>query len=223
MYKRQEYDEEFDLPVAFEPVEIEDGLGEVLSREGLKQLRIAETEKYAHVTFFFNGGVEEPNEGEDRLLIPSPQVATYEMQPEMSAYEVTDKLLEKIEAEEYDVIILNYANIDMVGHTGFMDAAIKAVETVDECLSKIVPAILEKGGQALITADHGNGEKMKEDDGSPFTAHTSNIVPLYYVGGPKNKGIASGKLADLAPTMLEILGIEKPEKMTGESLIIDNE
>jgi 2,3-bisphosphoglycerate-independent phosphoglycerate mutase len=217
-----EYDEEFDLPVAFEPVEIEDGLGEVLSREGLKQLRIAETEKYAHVTFFFNGGVEEPNQGEDRILIPSPQVATYEMQPEMSAYEVTDKLLEKIEAEEYDVIILNYANIDMVGHTGFMDAAIKAVETVDECLSKIVPAILDKGGQALITADHGNGEKMKEEDGSPFTAHTANIVPLYYVGGPKDKGIASGKLADLAPTMLEILGIEKPDKMTGDSLIIDN-
>jgi len=217
-----EYDEDFDLPVAFEPVEIEDGLGEVLSREGLKQLRIAETEKYAHVTFFFNGGVEEPNEGEDRFLIPSPQVATYEMKPEMSAYEVTDKLLEKIEAEEYDVIILNYANIDMVGHTGFMEAAIKAVETVDDCLSKIVPAILDKGGQALITADHGNGEKMKDEDGSPFTAHTSNIVPLYYVGGPKNKGIASGKLADLAPTMLEILGIEQPEKMTGESLIIDN-
>ena len=217
-----EYDEDFDLPVAFEPVEIEDGLGDVLSREGLKQLRIAETEKYAHVTFFFNGGVEEPNQGEDRILIPSPQVATYEMQPEMSAYKVTDKLLEKIEAEEYDVIILNYANIDMVGHTGFMDAAIEAVETVDECLSKIVPAILEKGGQALITADHGNGEKMKEEDGSPFTAHTSNIVPLYYVGGPKNKGIASGKLADLAPTMLEILGIEQPEKMTGKSLIIDN-
>ena len=216
-----EYDEEFDLPVAFEPVEIEDGLGEVLSREGLKQLRIAETEKYAHVTFFFNGGVEEPNKNEDRILIPSPQVATYEMKPEMSAYEVTDTLLEKIEADQYDVIILNYANADMVGHTGYVDAAIKAVEAVDDCLAKVVPAILEKGGQALITADHGNGEQMQEPDGSPFTAHTANLVPLYYVGGPKNKGIASGKLADLAPTMLEILGIEKPEKMTGESLLID--
>jgi len=217
-----EYDEEFDLPVAFEPVEIEDGLGQVLSRNGLKQLRIAETEKYAHVTFFFNGGVEEPNENEDRILIPSPKVATYEMQPEMSAYEVTETLLEKIEADAYDVIILNYANADMVGHTGYMDAAVKAVETVDECLSKVVSAIIEKGGQALITADHGNSEQMGNND-DPFTAHTANLVPLYYVGGPKNKGIASGILADLAPTMLDILNIEKPDKMTGESLIIDNE
>lgn len=215
-----EYDETFDLPVAFEPVEIEDGLGQVLSREGLKQLRIAETEKYAHVTFFFNGGVEEPNENEDRILIPSPQVATYEMQPEMSAYEVTDTLLEKIEEDEYDVIILNYANADMVGHTGYLDAAVKAVETVDDCLSKLVPAILKKGGQALITADHGNSEQMGKKD-EPFTAHTANLVPLYYVGGPENKGIASGILADIAPTMLDILNINKPDKMTGESLIID--
>lgn len=215
-----EYDEEFNLPVAFAPVEIKDGLGEILSREGLKQLRIAETEKYAHVTFFFNGGVEEPNKDEDRLLVSSPDVATYDLQPEMSAPEVTEKLLAKIEADEYDVIILNYANADMVGHTGYLDAAIQAVETVDSCLAQVIPAILAKGGQALITADHGNSEKMKDGSGDPFTAHTSNLVPLYYIGGPENTGIASGKLADLAPTMLDILGIEKPELMTGESLLL---
>lgn len=218
-----EYDEEFELPAAFEPLEIKDSLGEVLSRQGLKQLRIAETEKYAHVTFFFNGGVEKANKGEDRVLIPSPKVATYDLQPEMSAYQLTDQLIEKIEGDNYDVIILNYANADMVGHTGYMEAAVKAVETVDDCLSKLIPVILEKGGQALITADHGNSEKMKEEDGSPFTAHTANLVPLYYVGGADDKGIASGKLADLAPTILDILEIKKPELMTGESLLIDSD
>jgi len=217
-----EYDEEFDLPVAFPPSSIEDGLGEVLSRAGLKQLRIAETEKYAHVTFFFNGGIEVPYENEDRILVPSPKVATYDLKPEMSAYEVKDNLLEQIEKDKYDFIVLNFANPDMVGHTGFFDAAVKAVETVDRCLSEIVPAILAKGGQALITADHGNSEKMFDEEGGAFTAHTSNIVPLIYAGGPKNKVIKSGKLADIAPTVLEIFGIEKPKAMTGESLLYDD-
>ena len=215
-----EYDEEFDLPVAFGPQEIDDTLGEVLSREGLKQLRIAETEKYAHVTFFFNGGVEVANPGEDRTLIQSPQeVATYDQKPEMSAEEVTDKLLELLDDGDYDVIILNYANCDMVGHSGDFDAAVKAVEAVEKGVSKIVPAILERGGQVLLTADHGNAEQMKEEDGSPFTAHTTNPVPLAYLGGPEDVGIESGILADIAPTMLDILGIEKPETMTGKSLI----
>lgn len=218
-----EYDEEFDLPVAFGPQEIKDTLGEVLSREGLKQLRIAETEKYAHVTFFFNGGVEVANPGEDRVLIQSPQeVATYDQKPEMSAEEVTDKLLELLDKEDYDVIILNYANCDMVGHSGDFDAAVKAVEAVEKGVSKIVPAILERGGQVLLTADHGNAEQMKEEDGSPFTAHTTNPVPLTYLGGPAESGIESGILADIAPTMLDILGIEQPESMTGESLINNN-
>ncbi|MGM0602952.1 MAG: 2,3-bisphosphoglycerate-independent phosphoglycerate mutase [Bacillota bacterium] len=218
-----EYDEEFDLPVAFPPSTIENGLGEVLSRAGLKQLRIAETEKYAHVTFFFNGGVEEPYENEDRILVPSPKVSTYDLKPEMSAYEVKDKLLEEIDKDKYDFIVLNFANPDMVGHTGFLDAAVKAVETVDKCLSEVVPAILAKGGQALITADHGNSEKMFDEDGEPFTAHTSNIVPLIYAGGPEDRAISSGKLADIAPTVLEILGIEKPEEMAGKSLLYDKQ
>ncbi|MBF8435754.1 2,3-bisphosphoglycerate-independent phosphoglycerate mutase [Halanaerobiaceae bacterium Z-7014] len=215
-----EYDEEFDLPVAFGPQQIDDTLGEVLSREGLKQLRIAETEKYAHVTFFFNGGVEVANQGEDRVLIQSPQeVATYDQKPEMSAEEVTDKLLELLDDGNYDVIILNYANCDMVGHSGDFDAAVKAVEAVERGVSQIVPAILERGGQVLLTADHGNAEQMKEEDGSPFTAHTINPVPLAYLGGPVEASIESGILADIAPTMLDILGIEKPESMTGKSLI----
>ncbi|MFW5873484.1 MAG: 2,3-bisphosphoglycerate-independent phosphoglycerate mutase [Bacillota bacterium] len=218
-----EYDEEFDLPVAFGPQEIEDTLGEVLSREGLKQLRIAETEKYAHVTFFFNGGVEVANPGEDRVLIQSPQeVATYDQKPEMSAGEVTDKLIELLDSKDYDVIILNYANCDMVGHSGDFDAAVKAVEAVEEGVAQIVPAIIERGGQVLLTADHGNAEQMKEEDGSPFTAHTTNPVPLAYLGGPKGASIETGILADIAPTMLDILGIEKPESMTGDSLIKNN-
>ncbi len=215
-----EYDEKFDLPVAFGPQEVKDTLGEVLSREGLKQLRIAETEKYAHVTFFFNGGVEVANPGEDRILIQSPQeVATYDQKPEMSAEEVTDKLLELLDNEDYDVIILNYANCDMVGHSGDFDAAVKAVEAVEKGVSQIVPAILERGGQVLLTADHGNAEQMKEEDGSPFTAHTTNPVPLAYLGGPEDVSIEAGILADISPTILDILDIEKPESMTGKSLI----
>ncbi|MFP4661295.1 MAG: 2,3-bisphosphoglycerate-independent phosphoglycerate mutase [Halanaerobiales bacterium] len=216
-----EYDEEFDLPVAFPTVEIKNGFGETLSKNGLNQLRIAETEKYAHVTFFFNGGVEKEYAGEDRKLIPSPKVATYDQKPEMSAYEVTDALLEKIAEDKYDVIVLNFANCDMVGHTGFMDAAIKAVETVDECMGKVVPAILEKGGQILMTADHGNSEKMVDTDGEPFTAHTISPVPLVYIGGAKGKKMKQGKLSDIAPTMLTILGIDIPEEMTGDVLLVD--
>ncbi|MFW5971963.1 MAG: 2,3-bisphosphoglycerate-independent phosphoglycerate mutase [Bacillota bacterium] len=217
-----EYDEEFDLPIAFPTIDIKNGFGETLSRNGMKQLRIAETEKYAHVTFFFNGGVEKEYDGEDRSLIPSPKVATYDLQPEMSAYEVTDTLLGKIAEDKYDVIVLNYANCDMVGHTGIFDAAVKAVETVDECMGKLVPAILEKGGQILMTADHGNSEKMADDDGEPFTAHTTSPVPLVYMGGPEGKSMKHGKLADIAPTMLTLLGIDIPEEMTGDVLLTDD-
>ncbi len=218
-----QYDKEFALPVAFPPNNIKNGLGEVLSKEGLKQLRIAETEKYAHVTFFFNGGVEEPNPGEKRKLIPSPQVDTYDLQPEMSAYKVTDTLLDKLENEDLDVIILNYANPDMVGHTGYFDAAVEAVETVDNCLQKLLPKIIKSGGQVLLTADHGNSEKMYDEDGEPFTAHTTNRVPLLYIGGPEGRKIKEGKLADIAPTMLDLLNIDKPEEMTGDSLILKEE
>lgn len=215
-----QYDKEYDLPVAFPPSDIKNGMGEVLGREGMKQLRIAETEKYAHVTFFFNGGVEEPNPGEERKLIPSPQeVDTYDEIPEMSAYKVTDTLLDKLDKEDLDVIVLNYANPDMVGHTGDFDAAVKAVETVDNCLQKVIPKILEKGGQVLLTADHGNSEKMYDEDGEPFTAHTSNRVPLLYIGGPEGSKLKEGKLADIAPTMLDLLGIDIPEEMTGDLLI----
>src|SRR5690554_3289331 len=216
-----EYDEEFDLPIAYPPMEIKNGLGETLSKKGLKQLRIAETEKYAHVTFFFNGGIEKQFPGEDRELIPSPKVATYDLKPEMSAYEVTEELLEKIEEDIYDVIILNFANCDMVGHTGFLDAAIKAVEAVDECLGSLVPAVLERGGQILLTADHGNSEKMFDQDEEPFTAHTTSPVPLIYIGGPEGVGVRSGKLADIAPTMLYLLGLEIPEEMSGEILLTE--
>ncbi|SFM68529.1 2,3-bisphosphoglycerate-independent phosphoglycerate mutase [Methanolobus profundi] len=215
-----EYDEKLDVPIAFPPECIEDTLGEVLSKNNKKQLRIAETEKYAHVTFFFNGGVEKENEGEDRCLVRSPDVATYDLKPEMSAYEVTDELVAKIRSDNYDVIILNFANMDMVGHTGIVDAAIKAIESVDKCVGKIVDAIIEKDGAALITADHGNAEKMIDyNTGKPHTAHTSNPVRCVLVNGKEGIGLQDGKLSDLAPTMLEILGIDKPEKMTGMSLI----
>ena len=215
-----QYDKEYDLPVAFPPTDIKKGMGEVLGREGMKQLRIAETEKYAHVTFFFNGGVEKPNPGEERKLIPSPQeVDTYDEIPEMSAYKVTDTLLDKLDKEDLDVIVLNYANPDMVGHTGDFDAAVKAVETVDNCLQKVIPKILEKGGQVLLTADHGNSEKMYDEDGEPFTAHTNNRVPLIYIGGPKGSKLKEGKLADIAPTMLDLLEIDIPDEMTGDLLI----
>lgn len=196
-------------------------MGEYFSKLGLKQLRIAETEKYAHVTFFFNGGVEVPNVGEDRVLVPSPKVATYDLKPEMSAYEVTEALLERIERDEYDVIICNYANGDMVGHTGVLEAAIKAVEAVDECIGKVVNKVLEKGGVVIITADHGNCEQMIDyETGEPHTAHTTNKVPLYLVGYGNVKLRDDGILADIAPTILDILGLEKPSEMKGSSLII---
>ncbi len=206
------------VEVAFKPQSLQNTFGEYISNKGLSQLRIAETEKYAHVTFFFNGGVEKQYEGEDRILVKSPKVATYDLKPEMSAYEVTDKLLEAIAADKYDVIILNYANCDMVGHTGVFDAAKAAVEAVDTCVGRITDAIAAKGGVSLITADHGNADKMFDEDGSPFTAHTTNPVPFCVVGYPCELR-EGGVLADIAPTMLQILGLPQPEEMTGKSLI----
>lgn len=208
------------VDVAFHPQSLKNTLGEYLSNLGMTQLRIAETEKYAHVTFFFNGGVETVYPGEDRVLIHSPKVATYDLQPEMSAYAVTDALVEKIDSGMYDVIILNYANCDMVGHTGIFDAAKAAVEAVDICVGRVIDAIERMHGTAIITADHGNAEKMYEEDGSPFTAHTTNPVPFCVVGYPC-KLRENGKLADIAPTMLKILGLPQPAEMTGESIIVD--
>ena len=215
------YDETMpNVEVAYKKEEIKNTFGEYISSKGLKQLRIAETEKYAHVTFFFNGGEEKQYEGEDRILVPSPKVETYDLKPEMSAYEVTDKVVEAIKSEKYDSIILNYANPDMVGHTGNIEAAIKALEAIDECVSRVVKAINEVGGILLITADHGNSEQMIDyKTGEPHTAHTTNPVPLAIVGIPNNKKIKEGRLADLAPTMLDLMGLEKPNEMTGESLI----
>ncbi|WP_089608824.1 2,3-bisphosphoglycerate-independent phosphoglycerate mutase [Dehalobacterium formicoaceticum] len=217
-----QYHHEFQVPVVFPPQNLDHTLGQVLAEEGLKQLRIAETEKYAHVTFFFNGGVEEANPGEDRILIPSPHIATYDLKPEMSAYEVTEKVVEKIKSGIYDVIIINYANPDMVGHTGMMDATVKAVETVDVCLGKVVEAVRNQGGRLLITADHGNAEAMIDiNTGGPQTAHTSDEVPFILVDdeliGLELK--EKGALSDIAPTMLELLGIRQPEEMTGKSLL----
>jgi 2,3-bisphosphoglycerate-independent phosphoglycerate mutase len=213
-----QYDESLDVPVAFKPQSITNTLGEVLAKEGKKQLRIAETEKYAHVTFFFNGGVEVANENEDRILIPSPKVATYDLAPQMSAYEVTDRVIEEIEKDKYDFILINYANPDMVGHTGIMEAAVKACEVVDECISKVIPKILEKGGVVLLTADHGNADQMVDTEtGKPHTAHTSNPVPLI-VAGLGNVSLKNGALCDIAPTVLKIMGIQKPEEMTGQPL-----
>ena len=207
--------------VAFTPQTLTNTLGEYISSKGLNQLRIAETEKYAHVTFFFNGGVEKENEGEDRKVIPSPKVATYDLKPEMSAYEVTEELLNKIDEDKYDMIILNYANPDMVGHTGIVDAAVKAVETVDECLGKVVDKILEKDGTLFITADHGNAETMIDfSTGNAFTAHTTDPVPFIWVANNINgRTLKAGKLADIAPTMLGEMGLEVPAEMTGENLI----
>lgn len=204
--------------VAFKPQSLANTFGEYISQKGLKQLRIAETEKYAHVTFFFNGGVEKTYDGEDRALIASPKVATYDLKPEMSAYEVTDEVLARIASDKYDVIILNYANCDMVGHTGVLDAAVAAVEAVDACLGKVIEAIEAKGGAALITADHGNADQMYEPDGKPFTAHTTNPVPLV-VTGCDCKLREGGRLADLAPTMLDMLGLPQPAEMDGKTLI----
>lgn len=207
------------VSVAFAPQSLKNTFGEYLSDKGLTQLRIAETEKYAHVTFFFNGGIEEPYKGEDRVLVASPKVATYDLQPEMSANEVADKCVERIESGKYDAVILNFANCDMVGHTGVFEAAVNAVETVDSCVNRVVEAIKKMGGVAIITADHGNADKMIDEDGKPFTAHTTNLVPFCVVGHPRKLKQQGGKLADIAPTMLEIMGIEKPDEMDGESLI----
>jgi len=216
------YDETMpNVKIAFKKEPLVNTFGEVISKNGMTQLRIAETEKYAHVTFFFNGGEEKQYPGEDRILVPSPKVATYDLQPEMSAYEVTEKAVEAINADKYNAIILNFANPDMVGHTGSLPAAIKAVETIDGCVEKIVEAILAHHGTILITADHGNCEQMIDyKTGEPHTAHTTNPVPLILVTENNKLKIKEGKLADLAPTMLELLGIEKPEEMTGESILV---
>ena len=214
-----QYDETMpNVSLAFAPEELVNTLGEYLSKNGKTQLRIAETEKYAHVTFFFNGGVEKTFEGEDRALIPSPKVATYDLQPEMSAYEVTDEVISRIKSGKYDVIILNFANCDMVGHTGVFEAAVKAVEAVDECVGRIYDIIMEKDGVLLITADHGNADKMVDENGGPFTAHTTNPVPFCVVNYDCELK-DSGKLADIAPSMLKILGMKQPSEMTGESFI----
>ena len=205
--------------VAFKPQSLANTFGQYISDHGLTQLRIAETEKYAHVTFFFNGGVEAPCKNEDRALIASPKVATYDLKPEMSAYEVTDELLTRLDSGKYDVVILNFANCDMVGHTGVFEAAVSAVEAVDTCLGKVVDKILSMGGRALITADHGNADQMYEPDGSPFTAHTTNPVPLLLVGDGTHTLKEGGRLADLAPTMLEMLGLPQPAEMDGKSLL----
>ncbi len=214
-----QYDAEMpNVSIAYPPQVLKETLGEYLAELGLKQLRIAETEKYAHVTFFFNGGVEEPNENEDRVLIASPKVATYDLQPEMSAYQVTERVLEEIASDKYDVIILNFANADMVGHTGIMEAAVAAIEALDKCVPQIVGAVLAKDGQILLTADHGNADNMLNDDGSVVTAHSLNDVPLLHIAN-QPKELKAGKLADLAPTLLDLMGIDIPGEMTGESLI----
>ena len=207
------------VDVAFKPEELKNTFGEYISNKGLSQLRIAETEKYAHVTFFFNGGVEAPYENEDRALIPSPKVATYDLKPEMSAYEVTDEVLKRINSGKYDAIILNYANCDMVGHTGVFECAVKAVETVDECMGKVIDAVLAQGGTVCVTADHGNADQMLDPvTHDVFTAHTTNPVP-FIVAGTDCELRSGGRLADIAPTMLELMKLDKPDEMTGESLI----
>ncbi|MBP3465799.1 MAG: 2,3-bisphosphoglycerate-independent phosphoglycerate mutase [Angelakisella sp.] len=207
------------VEVAYRPESLTNTLGEYLSRLGKTQLRIAETEKYAHVTFFFNGGVEAPYEGEDRVLIPSPKVATYDLQPEMSAYAVTDEAVRRIENGRYDVIILNYANCDMVGHTGVFEAAVKAVEAVDTCLGRLLAALEKAGGRAFLTADHGNADQMADENGAPFTAHTTNPVPFVAIGFGDVTLRSGGRLADIAPTMLQAMGLPQPEEMTGRSLL----
>ena len=213
-----QYDATIAAPVAYPPESIDDTLGQVLAQRGLRQLRIAETEKYAHVTFFFNGGMEEPNQNEERILIPSPKVATYDLQPEMSAEEVTQALLAELDKDKFDVVILNFANPDMVGHTGVLEAAIKAMEKVDNCVGRVVERVLALDGSVCICADHGNLEKMAEPDGEPNTAHTTNPVPFLLISKEKHE-LHQGILADIAPTMLELLHIPQPKAMTGKSLI----
>ncbi len=215
-----EYHKEWDVHVAFPSEKLKNVFGEYIANLGLRQLRLAETEKYAHVTFFFNGGRDEPFEGEERILVPSPDVPTYDLKPEMSAPEVTDKLVEAIESERYDAIIVNYANGDMVGHTGIFEAAIHAVETLDQCLARVTRAIHKVGGAMLITADHGNCEKMlDEETGQPYTAHTTNPVPLIYFDERPARIIDGGALCDVAPTLLKIMGLPQPMEMTGHPLI----
>ena len=209
--------------IAFKKVEVKNTFGEYLAAHNMKQARIAETEKYAHVTFFFNGGVEEPNEGEDRILVPSPkEVATYDQKPEMSAPKVCEKMVEAIKSGKYDVIITNFANPDMVGHTGIVEAAVKAVETIDECVGKVVDAIKEVDGQMFICADHGNAEQLIDyETGEPYTAHTTNPVPFILVNyDPAYTLREGGCLADIAPTLIEMMGMEQPAEMTGKSLLI---
>ncbi|MEX2347904.1 MAG: 2,3-bisphosphoglycerate-independent phosphoglycerate mutase [Balneolaceae bacterium] len=213
------YDETFEFArVAYPPQELTNTMGEWISKKGLKQFRIAETEKYPHVTYFFNGGVETPNRGEDRIMIPSPKVATYDLQPEMNAEQVTDTLCEKLTTEEYHFVVLNFANPDMVGHTGVMEAAIKAVETIDTQLKRVIEAANQYGYRSLIIADHGNADCMIKEDGSPHTAHTTALVPAIVVNYPKEITLKDGVLADVSPTLLKLMGLEKPEEMTGSSL-----
>lgn len=214
------YSEDIDAPVAFPEEKIANCLGEVVSKHGMKQLRIAETEKYPHVTFFFNGGEEEPFQGEDRVLVPSPKVVTYDMQPEMSAVTVTDEVVKRIDSGQYDVIVLNYANPDMVGHTGKIPATVKALNTVDQCLGRVHDAVTKAGGTLIVTADHGNVEKMRDSQGKPFTAHTTDRVPFILVDDALPwVSLKAGVLSDIAPTMLELLGIERPAEMRGKTLI----
>jgi 2,3-bisphosphoglycerate-independent phosphoglycerate mutase len=215
-----QYDATFDAPVMFPPQSMNHLLGQVVAAAGLHQLRMAETEKYPHVTYFFNGGVETPNPGEDRDMVPSPKVATYDLQPEMSAVPLTDEVIRRLDTGKYDLLILNFANPDMVGHTGVVSAAIKAVETIDTCLKRVVEKILALGGGCLITADHGNCEREINDDGTPNTAHTTNLVQFIYAGPNHEKAeLQDGILADVAPTLLYLLGLPKPEEMTGHSLV----
>jgi 2,3-bisphosphoglycerate-independent phosphoglycerate mutase len=215
-----QYDAKFDAPMMFPPQSMDHLLGQVVAAAGRRQLRMAETEKYPHVTYFFNGGVETPNPGEDRAMVPSPKVATYDLQPEMSAVALTDEVLKKLDTGTYDLLILNFANPDMVGHTGVLDAVIKAVETIDACLKRVVEKILELGGACLVTADHGNCEREINPDGTPNTAHTTNLVEFIYVGAnAEHAQLEDGILADVAPTLLHLMGISQPPEMTGHSLV----
>jgi len=219
-----EYKANYEFPVAFPPAHHKNVFGEYIAELGLRQLRIAETEKYAHVTFFFNGGEEQVFEGEDRILVPSPHVLTYDQKPEMSANEITDKLIEAIQSDKYDAIICNYANADMVGHTGNFQATIRAIQTIDRCLGRVIEATRKKGGELIITADHGNAEQMRgytpeKVRSQAHTAHTSNLVPLIYVGRPAELTHDEGILSDVAPTMLYLMGLDVPEEMTGDPLL----